>query len=311
MLSFPMLHLIRDAYPEANLHFICPEHKIEMLYALPFEGFWHPWNEEEVESFMDAHRFAVNLTISAIDIYISLGDSLKEIALGYFLNAKKRVAFAEGWKRWFTTLAMKRPTGHHISEEYYALFREFTNRRIPEQMKVKGKELPPFYKEEEGAYLAVDLWPFDPLKLDDFWFEYFSLHEGKRFVLFFSEEEAKGALLAERLIQRLPKTNKYDLFLNPNWIELGKMLSHAKGLVARAGASISYATYLGTDTLAIYETGEPRKDAPIPFFANWQLMDLRDPSIATGTPGPAPLIKPRAQVSASALFNQTSQMFYF
>lgn len=311
ILSFPMIHLLREAYPEADLHFICPEHKIEMLFALPFEGFWHPWKEDEVESFLDAHRYVANLNMPPVDIYLCLGDTLKELAVGTFLDAKKRIGFAEGWKRWFTTLAVKRPLGHHISEDFFYLFKEFTNRRIPDQMKVKGKELPPYYKEDEGPYLAVDLWPFDQVKLDDFWFEYFSMHEGKRFILFSSQEEAKAGLLAERLIQRLPKTNKYELFLSPDWIDLGKMLAHAKGLVARAGASISYATYLGTDTLAIYETGEPRKDAPIPFYANWRLMDLRDPTIANTNQIKTEVIKPRAQVDPVQLFQQTSEMFHF
>ena len=311
-MAFPVIHLIREAYPEADLHFICSEHKIEMLYALPFEGFWHPWKDDEMKSVLDAHRFAATHAFPPIDIYINLGDSLTDLALGTFLDAKKKVGFAEGWKRWFTTCAVNRPVGHHMSEEYYALFREFTNRRIPEKMQVRGKELPPFYKEEEGPYLAVDLWPFSPGHLDEFWVDYFSLHEGKRFVLFFSEDEAKGGLLAEKFIQRLPPTNKYDLFLSPNWIELGKMLAHAKGLVARGGASISYATYLGTDALAIYETGEPRRDAPIPFYANWQLVDLRDPTKAVrAQPAEGNVLKPRAQVDPVALFEQTSSMFYF
>jgi len=312
ILAFPMVHLLREAYPEANLHFICPEFKIEMLYALPFEGYWYPWKEDEIQTIMDVHRFVATGNIPHIDIYINLGDTLRELTLGTFLDAKKRVGFADGWKSWFTTCPVKRPVGHHISEEYYALFKEFTNRRIPEKLQVKGKELPPFYKEEEGPYLAVDLWPFSPGKLDEFWFDYFSLHEGKRFVLFFTEDEAKGALLAEHFIQRLPTTNKYELFLSTNWIDLGKMLAHAKGVVGRGGASISYATYLGTDALAIYETGEPRRDAPIPFYANWQLLDLRDPTLASPTDKAVlGIVKPKPQVDPVMLFEKTSQMFFF
>ena len=49
ILSFPMIHLLREGYPEADLHFICPEHKIEMLFALPFEGFWHPLPDGRIQ----------------------------------------------------------------------------------------------------------------------------------------------------------------------------------------------------------------------------------------------------------------------
>ena len=90
------------------------------------------------------------------------------------------------------------------------------------------------------------------------------------------------------------------------------MLAHAQGVVARAGASISYATYLGTDALAIYETGEPRRDAPIPFYANWQLLDLRDPMLAAAVEKvPGAILKPKPQVDPVMLFEKTSQMFFF
>ncbi|MBY0516725.1 MAG: hypothetical protein K2P81_07450 [Bacteriovoracaceae bacterium] len=307
-----MLHLLREAYPDADIHFICPEHKIEVLYALPFDGFWHPWKEDEIQTIFDVHRFAVHLNISKVDIYISLGENINELALGRFIGAKKRIGFSDGWKNWFLTTPVKRPIGHHVSEDFYALFKQFTNRRIPEKMQVKGKEMIPFYTDDETPYLAVDLWPFSPGKLDNFWLQYISMHEGKKFVFFFSEEEAKGALLAERFVAKLPSTNKYELFLSPDWIELGKMLTHAKGLVARGGASVSYATYLGTDALAIYETGEPRKDAPIPFYANWQLMDLRDPTVTQAQPKvEGASIKPKPQVDPIELYKKTSEMFFF
>lgn len=309
-MAFPMVHLVREAYPDANLHFICPEHKIEMLYTLPFEGYWHPWSEREIKTILDVHRFTATHTFPEFEIFISLGASTNDLALGRMLGAKKRVGFSEGWKNWFTTTPVKRPVGHHLSEEYYALFKEFTNRRLPEKMQVKGKELPPYYADDETPFIAVDLYPFSPGKLDEFWQAYFSLHEGKRFVLFFSSEEAQGGLIAEKFIQRLPTTNRYDLFVNPNWIELGKMLSQAKGLVARSGAVVSYATYLGTDALVIYETGEPRRDAPLPFYANWQLMDLRDPTLSA-TPASKSVLKPKPQVDPVALFERTSQMFFF
>ena len=170
----------------------------------------------------------------------------------------------------------------------------------------------PFFKEgpDPKPYLAVDLYPFSPGKLDAFWDQYIELFDDRRFVFFFSKEEAKGALLAEHFVQRLPKRNKYDLFLNSNWIELGKMLAHSQGLVARSGPSITYATYLGIDALAIYEHGDPRLDAPFYNFANWQLLDVRDPSKGE-TPAPQGGIRGKSTVNPVVLFEQTNQMFKF
>lgn len=313
LLAYPILHLIRDAYPDAHLHFISPTHKIEMLYTLPFEGYWHPWEDEGENNVFEAHRFANQLKIQGADIYISFGDSAKELALGVFLGAKKRVGFGEGWKAWFNTLSVKRPIGHHRTEEYLELYKALSNLRLPNQLRVMGRELPPFYKptiDEPKPYLAVDLYPFSPGKLDDFWVEYFSLYEDKRFVLFFGDEEAKGGLLAEHFIQRLPSKNRYDLFLNPNWIELGKMLAHSQGLVARSGATVTYATYLGVDALAIYESGDPRLDAPFYNFANWQLMDVRDPTKGDRVQNDG-VLKHKPTVNPYALFDMTNQMFRF
>lgn len=310
LLSFPFLHLVRDSFPDADLHLISPQHKIEMLYALPFEAYWHPWDDDGVANVFEAHRFATTLKVGKVDIYICLGSSLQELALGKFLSAKKIVGFAEGWKAWFATLPVKRPVGHHVTEEYFELYQAMSNIRVPDKLRVMGRDLPAFFKDGADAlpYLAVDLYPFSPGKLDSFWYEYFSLFEGKRFALFFSQEEAKGGLLAESFIERLPVKNTYDLFLNANWIELGKMLSHARGLVSRAGPSVTFATYLGTEALAIYESGDPRLDAPFYNYANWQLLDVRDPTKGqmVGGVGSA-----KGVVSASVLFEQTNHMFRF
>lgn len=312
IMAFPAIHLIRDAYPEADIHFICSEYKIELLYALPFEGFWHSWNHEEIKSVLDVHRFVTQLTIPQVDIFISFSGTLNDLSLGTFLAAKKKVGFAEGWKRWFTTFPLKRPMGYHLSDDFLFLYREFTNRRIPEDLKVKSREMLNYYTEEEKPFLAIDLSPFPLGGIDSFWVDFISLYDNKRFVFFFSEDEAKGALLTDRFIEKLPTTNRYDLFLKPNLIDQGKMLAQAKGTITRHPFTASYTTYLGTDVIVIYETGEPRRDAPIPFYANWQIMDLRDPTLTrSDNAQKESVVRAKPSVSPQALYTQTQQMFYF
>lgn len=310
MMAFPAVHLIREAYPDANLHFISSEHKIELLYSLPFEGYWHPWKNEEIKSILDVHRFVTFLAVGEVDIFISFGSSLNELSLGKFLGAQKRIGFSEGWKNWFLTLAIKKPSNLHLSEDYLYLFKEFTNRRIPETFKVKSREMLPYFQDEQ-PFLAVDLWPFPPGKMDDFWIEFFNQFSEKKFVLFFSEDEAKAALFVERFVQKLSPKNTYEVFLKPNLIETGKMLAQAKGVVSRNPFVNSYATYLGTDALCIYESGEPRIDAPIPFFSNWQMMDLRDHSAQKPAAGEVQQLKPRPVIDPFAIYQQVIQMFYF
>jgi ADP-heptose:LPS heptosyltransferase len=279
------------------------------LYALPFEGFWHPWDEEEIRTPLGAHRFVTTLRIPSVDIYIALSDSLTDLCLGQFLRAPKRIAFAEGWKQWLTTIPVTRPVGQHLAEEYFAIYQALSNLRAPGQLRVQGRELPPYYpvNPDEPPYLAVDLWPFQPGNFDEFWADYFALFEGKRFVLFFGEEEAKGGLMVNHFVDRLPPRNRYDVFLSSDWIELGKMLTNARGLVCRAGATASYSTYLGTDALVIYENGDPKRDAPFYNYANWRLMDAR-PVPVTGVPSG---LRPKSGVDPVELFRLTLDTFRF
>jgi ADP-heptose:LPS heptosyltransferase len=310
LMSFPAIHLLRESFPEADFHFICSEYKIEMLYTLPFEGFWHPWKDDEIKSVLDVHRFVTFLNIGNVDIFISLGESLNEISLGKFLGAKKRVGFAEGWKKWFTTFSVKKPMGHHLSDSYLYLYKEFTNKKIPERLQIHSREMIPFF-EEETPFLAIDLYPFPAGRIDEFWINTINCFTEKKFVFFFSEEEGRGALLIDRFIEKLSTKNKYEFFTKSNLIDMGKMMAQAKGVVTRTPFIGSYATYLGTDALIIYETGEPRQDAPVPFYANWQIMDLRDPTLKQATPESASAMKAKPVVNSDELLRKIHQMFYF
>ena len=41
ILSFPVIHLIRDAFPEDDLHIICDVQFVEVLNALPIKAYYH------------------------------------------------------------------------------------------------------------------------------------------------------------------------------------------------------------------------------------------------------------------------------
>ena len=261
-----------------------------------------------MHSFMDVHRYAVLAKISKADYYFNLDSGFNSAILGYFLGAKKRFGFNEAWwASWIYTIPTHIPVGFHHSEKLFQIFKEATHLKIPEDFKIKGKEFTPFYPEEVVNYIVLDLYPFDVGAVDEFWVNYIALHEDVTFVLFCSADVEKGGLLIESLIPRLSVKNRYKHFVNTNWIDLGKMLSRARGYVGRSGPAALFSAYLGINTIIIYEEGEPKLDAPFYFYANWELMDLRDPTLCQ-KPKPG-LFKPRLQVDPFVLYERSSRAF--
>ncbi|MBA2403139.1 MAG: hypothetical protein H0V66_00085, partial [Bdellovibrionales bacterium] len=123
ILCFPLLHKIREKYPKAEIHFITPNKEIEVLNLLPFKAFYHEIDEDELNSVFDVHRYAVNVNIHNVDMFINLTNSFTDACLGIGLRAKKRVGFSDGWKTMVLTHKTHRLAGHHVTEDFFALYR--------------------------------------------------------------------------------------------------------------------------------------------------------------------------------------------
>ena len=68
-------------------------------------------------------------------------------------------------------------------------------------------------------------------------------------------------------------------FKYPTWIELGKMLAHARGVITYNGAGASVSAYVGSKTLILYDSEDPQTQGPFYFQADINLMAGNDATI--------------------------------
>ncbi len=269
ILAFPFLHLLNERLSDAEYHFITPKHRVEVLNLLPFRAFYHEFDENEIASIFDVHRFAVNSKIYNVDLFISLTNSFPDACLGLGLNAKKRLGFSNGWKTLVLNMKAQRPMGHHVCEDFFSLLKVYLGADVDTRIKVMSRELPPVIENWDSLpYIALDLSPVRSADVGDEWVELVSQFENQRFIFFSSEDQEKTQLLIEAFFSKLPKKNIYEFYIHKNWIELSKMMAYAKGVMAYNGPAASMSAYVGSKTLILFDREDPQRYAPLYFLAD-------------------------------------------
>lgn len=277
ILSFPFLHALKAKYPHADLHLITPQENIEVLNLLPFKAYYHEVGDDDLKTVLDVHRYCANSNIFNLDIFISLTNSFTDACLGLGLRAKTRVGFSDQWKTLVFNKKTSRPQGHHLVEDFFALYREFTEDIVPEQ-KIVSRHLNPIIQAEE-SYFAINLSPLREAAIEEEFIELISKFQDQTIVLFASEEQVRTKMLMENFIQRLPKNNKYINFSYRDWIELGRMFAYAKGLITYSGAAGALSSYVGTPTVILYESENPQKTGPFYFLGEVAIMGVNNPTL--------------------------------
>jgi ADP-heptose:LPS heptosyltransferase len=307
VLSFPFLHLMREAYPEAEIHLICDKFGLEILTSLSFSAFYHEFEPEDFRTIFHIHRFRKSMRIGKVDKFYSLARGFKGSFLGWLLRAKSKIGFEAPWVKWFLTTTVPYLPAEHFTDASFRFYEAITLLKIPEKYQVQTtKKFTPVL-DHLGAYIAIDVYPFTPGQLDSFWRTFIEMSENRTFVFFSSEEIEKGSILIEEFIKILPLKNRYVHFVRKNWLHLMQMLSHSQGLLAREGFISLLHSYLGGSSIIIYESKDPRISAPFHFFSNWQLIDLNDPSLRKEEA--KSLLAPRHQVAPEILFERVEGFF--
>ena len=67
--TFPFLHAVHELYPLAEIHFITPKKQIEVLNLLPFKAYYHEFDEGEIASVFDVHRYCAFAKIFNVDLF--------------------------------------------------------------------------------------------------------------------------------------------------------------------------------------------------------------------------------------------------
>lgn len=280
LLTFPFLHALRDFYPDADLHFITPKKHIEVLHLLPFKAFYHEYDEEEIRSVLDVHRFCVHAKIYNVYLFVSLTNSFTDACLGLGLRAQKRLGFADGWKTLVLNEKTLRPVGHHLCEDFLALYKLHTGEEADPRTRIFSRELTPVIENwDADPYIAINIAPFRSEALKNEWFELLSQFEGQRIILFDSEEQDATGHLIDPFIETLPATNRYGYFVYKNWIDLGKLLAYARGVITYNGPLASFSAYTGTKTLILFDREDPQRTGPYYFTA--EVMNVLQPQSNT------------------------------
>lgn len=310
ILAFPFFHALSEHYPKADLHFITPKQDVEVLNLLPFKAYYHLFNEDDIKTVLDVHPYTANAAIYNVDMFISLTNSFPDAALGIGLRAKKRVGFSDNWKTLVLTHRVPRPVNHHLVEDYMTLFELATGSKPDTRLKVNSRSLPPIIEagEEEGPYIAINLAPLRSAAIEDEWIELISQFEGQRIVLFSSEEQVRVQMLMEEFIKRLPTKNTYINFKYHDWIELGRMLAHARGVLTYSGACGALSAYVGTRTLILYENEDPQQKGPFYFLADVAVMGVNNPTLINTTKDEK-VIKDRVTFDMTEVFKKAMEFF--
>lgn len=307
ILSFPFLHAIREKYPEADLHFITPKKEIEVLNLLPFTAYYHEFDEDEIENIFDVHRYCAYAKIYNVDLFISLTNSFADACLGLGLRAKKRVGFSDNWKTLVLTHKTPRPVGHHVVEDYFALYKEIDSAGVNPRLRVRSRDLNPIILDEE-PFIAINLSPLREAVIEKEWIELITQFEGQKIVFFASEDPVKVQMMMEPFLASLPKKNTYVNFVYKNWIELGRMLSEARGVISYAGPAGALSAYVGTKSLLLYDVEDPQKSGPFYFLADVTVMGTNNPTLVNSQKSSGSL-QPRKTFDMTAVFAKAMEFF--
>ncbi len=308
ILTFPFLHALSDFYPNADLHFITPKKDVEVLNLLPFKAFYHLFDEDEIRTVLDVHPYTANLHVYNVDLFVCLTNSFPDACLGLGLRAKKRVGFSDNWKTLVLTHKMARPKGHHVAEDFFALFQLTTGSSADTRLRVTSRPLlrPPDLP--ASPYYAVNLSPLRGAMIESEWIELLSQFDGHRIVLFASEDQVQLKLLMDSFIALLPKSNRYEFFIYKDWIELGRMLAYASGVITFQGACGALGAYVGTRTLILYDCADPQRTGPFYFLADVAVMATNNATFVKPSTNQS-VLRDRVSFDMNAVFDQAAKLF--
>lgn len=308
ILTFPFLHAISEYYPKADLHFITPKKDVEVLNLLPFKAYYHLFNEDDIKTVLDVHPYTANINVYNVDLFISLTNSFPDAALGIGLRAKKRVGFSDNWKTLVLTDKIPRPPGHHVVEDFMNLFQTAVGGQVDKRMRVTSRSLSKIVETTE-PFIAINLSPIREAVIEQEWFDLISMFENQRIVLFFADEQVKGQQLIQSFIDRLPKTNTYINFVWHDMIELGRMLSQARGVLTYNGACGALSAYVGSRTLILYDIEDPQKTGPFYFLADVAVMGVNNPTLVNSNSGQKGSMKARTTFNMTEVAKKAFEFF--
>jgi ADP-heptose:LPS heptosyltransferase len=92
--------------------------------------------------------------------------------------------------------------------------------------------------------------------------------------------------------------------VHKSWIELAKMIAFARGVVTFNGAVASLSAYMGTKTVILYDSEDPKRYAPFYFQAEILILGVNDPTLVNSTTSIS-ILKERKKFNMNEVFGKT------
>lgn len=306
--AFPFLHALRERYPLAEFHFISPKKDIEVLNLLPFKAFYHEVDDGEIRTVFDVHRYCVHAKIYNVDLFVSLTNSFADASIGLSLRAPRRLGFSDNWKTLLFTEKTKRPVGHHLAEDFLELFRIHVGENVELKLRVMSRELPSVIPDaHEDPFIAINLTPMRNAVIDEDWIALTEEFEDQRIIFFSSGDRERVSPLYGAFSEKLSKNNRYEFFLQKDWIELGKFLAHARGVITHEGPAASVSAYVGAKTLILFDRRDPQREGPFYFLSDVSLITAKDSGMVH--PGSGLALKSHARFRMDEIKKRAAEFF--
>lgn len=115
-------------------------------------------------------------------------------------------------------------------------------------------------------------------------------------------------MVIEPFLELLPKKNTYINFTYHDYIELARMLAYARGTITYAGPGGALSAYVGTRTLALYESEDPSKTGPFYFLSDVAVIGVNNPTMINST-SDTKIMKDRKTFNMTEVFAKASEFF--
>jgi ADP-heptose:LPS heptosyltransferase len=219
-----------------------------------------------------------------------------------------RLGFSDGWKSLVLTHKTPRLPGHHLTEDYFSLYRTLIGENVELKLKVMSRDLTSVVQDwDSQPYIAINLSPIRQASIEEEILELINHFENQRIVLFSSDDQDKIQLMIEPFLERLSKRNTYINFFHKSWIDLAKMMAFSKGIITFNGSAASLSAYVGAKTVILYDSEDPQKYGPFYFLSDILVLGVNDPTLVHSSPNSG-VIKQRKMFNMSEVFEKA---FYF
>jgi len=251
---FPMLHILSEEYPKAEINLLIEKGDELAFNFLPFKVNVYLMPKEKM-SFFEAHRFVANLhEVFNIDVYLDLESNFITSFIGFNFRAKIRMGLDNGWNKNFLTKFF--PNTKQSLEQLSMMFLEsltqksFSEFRLHEeiinpQIFEKVKKL--FDEPVPPKFILIMLYDFKSVEKEIAeWKAFFDSFQNQKFIIWTRNDEdviseifAKIDLGANELYMHRGALKKEMLFL----------FSKIVGVVTTDLWALRLGEYFGLDTL--------------------------------------------------------------